>query len=267
MLADAHTFDLAHLLTWPNLIALVTLTALEIVLGIDNIVFIAILCGRLPPEQRARARTTGLALALLTRVALLATISFIIGLAGTPLLAVPFLTETVTNADRTVTEVPMNISGRDLIMIVGGLFLIGKATLEIHHKIEDRPAGDRPVTHAAFWPTIAQILVIDVVFSLDSVITAVGMAQVLTVMIVAVVISVGIMLLAAGTISRFIDKHPTLKMLALAFLVLIGVVLVADGLGQHISKGYIYFAMAFSLGVEMLNIIARARGIRMAPPV
>jgi predicted tellurium resistance membrane protein TerC len=259
----AKTWDFAALVApeniVENLIALVTLTVLEIVLGIDNIVFIAILCGKLPEEQRRKARRTGLMLALVTRVALLLTISFIIQAAKTNLFTLPFGTEPIKNSDGTTSPGPIGISGKDLILIIGGAFLIAKATLEIHHKIEDKPDKERTVKHAAFWSIIFQILIIDVVFSLDSVITAVGMARAIEIMIAAVMISVGIMLVASGAISAFIDKHPTMKMLALAFLVLIGVVLVADGFGQHVGKGYIYFAMAFSLGVEMLNIIVHRK--------
>jgi len=255
--------DMQALLTWDNGIALVTLTALEIVLGIDNIVFIAILCGRLPEHQRAKARTTGLMLALVTRILLLLTITWMMGLANHRLIDVPFLKEVVAAADGTTSKQPMNISGRDLILILGGLFLLGKATLEIHNKLEnthDHASGKGG--HAKFWPIIAQILMIDIVFSLDSVITAVGMARSIEVMVAAVVISIGVMLAFAGKISRVIDTHPTLKMLALAFLMMIGVVLVADGLGQHIPKGYVYFAMAFSLGVELLNIASRGKAAK-----
>lgn len=256
-------FDPAALLTWDNAIALLTLTLLEIVLGVDNIVFIAILCGRLPEAQRAKARTTGLALALVTRIALLSTIAWIIGLAQAPLFEVPWITEAVER-EGTMVNIPNQISGRDLILILGGGFLLAKATLEIHHKIEQKPDQEQKQKHSSFWAIIAQVLVIDIVFSLDSVITAVGMARALEVMIVAVVVSVGVMLVFAGTISHFIDKHPTLKMLALSFLILIGVLLVADGFGQHIPKGYVYFAMAFSLGVEVLNIISRGGPARAA---
>lgn len=255
----ASSLDVASILTPENIIALITLTLLEIVLGIDNIVFIAILCAKLPPDQRKKARQTGLALALITRILLLTTITFIISLAGKDLFMIPGMTETVESADGSTHKAPLGISGKDLILILGGAFLIFKSTKEIHHKIEDKPDTDIAVKHAAFWPIIAQILVIDVVFSLDSVITAVGMARALPIMIAAVIISVCVMLVASGTISRFIDKHPTMKMLALAFLLLIGVVLVADGFGQHVSKGYIYFAMAFSLAVETLNIVVRKR--------
>ncbi|GJQ28772.1 MAG: membrane protein [Phycisphaerae bacterium] len=267
-MTPVHTlaFDPAALLTWDNAVALLTLTALEIVLGIDNIVFIAILCGRLPEHQRAKARTTGLALALVTRVLLLMTITYIIGLAKTGLFPIPFLTESIDHPDGSSTRVPVEVSGKDLIMILGGLFLVGKATLEIHHKFEHTPDAAPSAKARAFWGIIAQILVIDIVFSLDSVITAVGMARAIEVMITAVVISIGVMLVFAGHISHFIDRHPTLKMLALAFLILIGVVLVADGLGQHIAKGTIYFAMAFSLGVEVLNILSRGKGAKVFHP-
>jgi predicted tellurium resistance membrane protein TerC len=228
-----------------NLVALLTLTSLEIVLGIDNIVFIAILAARLPEHQRAKARQTGLGLAMLTRIIFLTTLAGIIGLANVKLFRVPLIDH--------------DLSWRDVIMLAGGLFLLGKATFEIHHKVEGDPMHAVNVKAASFWPIIGQILLIDLVFSIDSVITAVGMAKNIWVMVAAVMISVGVMLAAAGAISSFIDRHPTLKMLALSFLVLIGVVLVADGLGQHISKGYIYFAMAFSLGVELLNIVAIRR--------
>jgi predicted tellurium resistance membrane protein TerC len=229
-----------------NLIALLTLTSLEIVLGIDNIVFIAILCAKLKPEQQDKARFIGLLFAMLMRIALLLSLTWIMKLT-TPLFSV----------------IGQEISGRDIILIIGGLFLIGKATLEIHHKIEDKN-GDplTKVSHASFRNVLMQIIALDIIFSLDSVITAVGMAQELWVMIVAVVISVIVMLVFAKSISTFIETHPTLKMLALSFLILIGVVLFADGLGKHIDKGYIYFAMAFSLAVEALNIKLGARGAK-----
>jgi predicted tellurium resistance membrane protein TerC len=260
-------FDLSPLFTWENGVALLTLTALEIVLGIDNIVFIAILCGRLPEQQRARARTTGLSLAVITRIALLATITWVIRLAGTPLFPLPFLTELVEHPDGTTSRVPAVVSGKDLILLLGGLFLLVKATLEIHHKIEGRHGSHGPgVRAASFWKVIGQILLIDLVFSLDSVITAVGMARSIEVMITAVVIAVAVMILFAGMVSAFIERHPTLKMLALAFLILIGVLLIAEGLGQHFPRGYVYFAMTFALGVEVLNIIAiRSRTSSGAP--
>ena len=230
-------------------IALATLTALEIVLGIDNIVFISILSDALPRERQARARTIGLALAMFGRVALLLSIAGIMRL----------------TADL-FSILGEGISGRDLILIVGGLFLIGKSTFEIHEKMEtgsDHPDAERIA--ASFTSVIVQILLLDVVFSLDSVITAVGMADHIPVMIAAIVIAVLVMMLSAGAISSFISRHPTIKMLALSFLLLIGAMLVAEGFGQHVSKGYVYSAMAFSLFVEMLNIRS-GRGKRAAAP-
>jgi len=240
--------------TLSSLVALLTLTALEIVLGIDNIVFIAILCGRLPPADRARARTIGLVLALVTRVLFLLAVTWIVGLATTDLFVIPGLTETRHDAEGRDVVGPNMVSGKDLILILGGLFLLWKATKEIHGKLET--VEHAPVGRASFGGVVSQILVIDIVFSIDSVVTAVGMAQRVEVMIAAVVISVLIMLIAAGPISAYIERHPSLKVLALSFLILIGFTLVAEGLGQHISKGYIYFAMAFSLAVEMINIRA-----------
>lgn len=232
-------------LTNPEIwIGFFTLVALEIVLGIDNIIFISILAGRLPPEQRDRARVLGLSAALISRLALLFALSWVIRLTE-PLFSL----------------LGQPISGRDLILILGGLFLLAKSVLEIGHSMERREeeagAAARRVT--SFVSVIVQIMLLDVVFSLDSVITAVGMVDQLGVMVAAVVVSVIVMLFASGPISRFVDRHPSIKMLALSFLVLIGVVLLAEGFGQHIPKGYIYFAMAFSLVVEMLNIRARAR--------
>jgi len=227
-------------------IALVTLTLLEIVLGIDNIVFISILTSRLPKHQQARGRTIGLALALLSRVALLFTISWMIRLTA-PLFAI----------------FGQEFSGRDLILITGGLFLLAKSTHEIHNRLEGEVDQDSARGSASFTSTLIQIMLLDVVFSLDSVITAVGMAQHLGVMVTAVVIAVGFMMVSAGAISSFVHRHPTVKMLALSFLLLIGVTLIAEGFGQHIAKGYIYFAMAFSLLVEMLNLKARRK---TAPP-
>jgi predicted tellurium resistance membrane protein TerC len=230
-------------LTADGLIALATLSAMEIVLGIDNVVFIAILVARLPDRQRELARRLGLVLALGVRVGLLFTISWMMG-----------LTEPL------VTVLGRGVAGRDLILLGGGLFLIGKATREIYEKVEADPhetgaAGGR----AAFWWVLAQILPLDIVFSLDSVITAVGMANQLSIMVTAMVIAMLVMLASAGVVSRFIDQHPSLKILALAFLLLIGVMLVAEGMGTHVEKGYIYFAMAFSLLVEMLNMRYRRR--------
>ena len=219
-------------------IALGTLTVLEIVLGIDNVVFISILSGKLPPEQQRRARLIGLGLAMFGRVVLLLSLSWIMQLTA-PLF----------------TVLGEAISGRDLILLLGGLFLLGKATHEIHGKLEGEDAhGDGHKATATFTSVIIQILLLDIVFSLDSVITAVGMAEDIEVMIIAVVVAIIIMMLSAGAVSRFIEDHPTVKMLALSFLLLIGVVLMAEGLDQHIPKGYIYFAMAFSVFVEMLNL-------------
>jgi predicted tellurium resistance membrane protein TerC len=247
-----------------SLLALLTLTALEIVLGIDNIVFLAILTGRLPEGQQPRARRIGLLLAMGMRILLLLGIFWILKLTA-PLFTVPFLGEHEVKGE---TVAGLSISGKDLILLVGGLFLIAKATYEIHEKIEApgpdalHPGKGKAV--ASFGGVLVQVVMIDLVFSLDSVITAVGMARRIEVMITAVVIAVLVMMVFAEAISRYIERRPTLKMLALSFLVLIGVLLVADGLHQHLPRGYVYFAMAFSLGVEMLNI--RANRGREADP-
>jgi predicted tellurium resistance membrane protein TerC len=221
-------------------IALATLTALEIVLGIDNIVFISILTGKLPAAQQPRARTLGLAAAMLMRILLLLSLTWIMGLTG-PLFTL------FANA----------FSGRDLILLVGGLFLIAKSTFEIHDKLEGEAGHASARVAASFTAVLVQIMLLDVVFSLDSVITAIGMAQHIGVMVAAVMIAVGVMMLFSGPISAFVHEHPTVKMLALAFLLLIGMALIADGLNHHIPKGYIYSAMAFSLFVEMLNLRMR----------
>jgi predicted tellurium resistance membrane protein TerC len=223
-------------------LGLLTLTVLEIVLGIDNIIFISILAGKLPAEQQARARRVGLLGAMLTRIALLAALAWIIRLTA-PLF----------------TLVGHAFSGRDLILIAGGLFLLAKSTREIHEGLEGDAGRSNPAVRASFAAVVGQIMVLDIVFSLDSVITAVGMARHLAVMITAVVLAVGVMMFAAASISEFVHRHPTVKMLALSFLLMIGVSLIADGLGQHIAKGYIYFAMGFSVFVEVLNIRVRAR--------
>jgi predicted tellurium resistance membrane protein TerC len=222
-------------------VALATLTLLEIVLGVDNIIFISILVGRLPEEQRQRGRVVGLALAMGTRILLLLTLTWIMRL----------------QADF-FRVFDIGISGRDLILIGGGLFLIAKSTMEIHESLEGaaEEEGGAP-KHANFFSVIIQIAIIDIVFSLDSVITAVGLADDVTVMILAIMIAVGVMMFAAGAIGRFVDDHPTIKMLALSFLVLIGLALIAEGVDLHIPKGYIYFAMAFSVLVEMLNMRLR----------
>ncbi len=224
-------------------VSLLTLTLLEVVLGIDNIIFISILSSKLEgAEAQAKARRLGLMGAFVSRVLLLLSIVWVMRLTA-PLFDV----------------LGHSFSGRDLILLVGGLFLISKATLEIHHKLEgDAHDSSSSKRVKSLWATVAQIMVIDVVFSLDSVITAVGMADEVSIMIAANVVALGVMLSAAGSIARFVDRHPTVKMLALAFLVLIGTNLVAEGFGQHIPKGYTYAAMAFSVLVEMLNIRARA---------
>lgn len=227
-------------------ISLVTLTGLEIVLGIDNIIFISILAGKLPKEQQQKARQLGLMLALISRLLLLASIAWMAKLT-TPLF----------------TVFDHGVSGRDLILIIGGLFLLAKSTHEIHEKLEGVDGGHNPTKAAAkFSSVLIQIMLLDIVFSLDSVITAIGMAQHLPVMIAAVVLAMGVMLLAARSISDFVNRHPTLKVLALSFLILIGVTLVAEGTGAHISKGYIYFAMAFSFAVELLNVKIRSKAAK-----
>ena len=224
------------------IVALITLTVLEIVLGVDNVIFISILSGKLPPAQQKKARRVGLIAAMAMRLALLFLITWMARLT-TPLFSV----------------MDHEVSGRDLILILGGLFLLAKATWEIHDKLEGAHDETGRVA-ASFASVIGQVMLLDIVFSLDSVITAIGMAEDLRVMVAAVVIAVLVMLVAAEPISAFVEEHPTIKILALSFLLLIGISLVADGLGQHISKGYIYFAMGFSVFVEMINI--RVRGHR-----
>jgi len=223
-------------------LAFVTLTALEIVLGIDNIIFISILVARLPKEQQPRGRTIGLGLAMGTRILLLLSLTWVMGL----------------SADL-VTIGSHGISGRDVILIGGGLFLLAKSTMEIHTSLEGVEPGHTTKAHATFLSVVTQIAIIDIVFSLDSVITAVGMVDHVEVMIAAVIVAVLMMMLMAGPISEFVDRHPTIKMLALSFLILIGVALIGEGFGFHIPKGYIYFAMAFSVAVETLNIRLRKR--------
>ncbi len=224
-------------------VALLTLTALEIVLGIDNIIFISILVGRLPEDQRQRARMQGLALAMVTRIALLLSLAWVMRLT-TPLF----------------TVLEQAISGRDLILIGGGLFLLYKSSQEMYENLEgeeEEHAETKPVK--SYWALMGQIAIIDIIFSLDSVITAVGMAKHVPVMVLAIIIAVGVMMFAAKSIGEFVDRHPSIKMLALSFLVLVGVVLIGEGLDMHIPKGYIYFAMAFSLSVEMMNIKMRKK--------
>jgi predicted tellurium resistance membrane protein TerC len=227
-------------------IAFLTLTALELVLGIDNIIFISILVGKLPAAEQGRARFIGLALAMIMRVGLLFSLSWIIRLTA-PLF----------------TVVGQEISGRDLILILGGLFLLGKSTYEIHEKLEGVEGGASARVKASFTSVLIQILLLDLVFSLDSVITAVGMVDRIEIMIAAVVVAVAFMMLFARPISNFVDRHPTIKMLALSFLLLIGFTLVVEGFDRHIPKGYVYFAMAFSVFVEMLNLKLR----KQAAPV
>ena len=225
-----------------SLIALLTLTVLEIVLGIDNIIFISILSGKLPKEQQNKARLIGLALAMISRILLLFSIVWIMKLT-LPLFAL----------------LGQEISGRDLILIGGGLFLIAKSTFEIHDKLEGEDTHSSGRAVKSFSNVIVQILLLDIVFSLDSVITAVGMAKELIIMVLAVMIAIGVMMISSKSISDFVEKHPTVKMLALSFLLLIGVSLIAEGLEQHIPKGYIYFAMAFSIFVEMLNLKMKSK--------
>ncbi len=229
-----------HPETW---ISLATLAAMEIVLGVDNVVFLTILAGKLPPSQQPLARRLGLGAALVTRLALLFAISWLMGLTA-----------------NLFTVAGQGISGRDLILAAGGLFLVGKATFEIHDKLEASQAAHGTKAGAAsFGWTIFQIALLDIVFSLDSVITAVGMARHLEVMVAAMVLAVGVMLVFAGPIGRFVEEHPTVKMLALSFLILIGVMLIVEAFDRHIPRGYVYFAMAFSLSVELLNLRMRAR--------
>jgi predicted tellurium resistance membrane protein TerC len=227
-------------------VALLTLTVLEIVLGIDNVIFISILAGKLPAQQQRRARTVGLALAMLTRIALLLSLTWIMRLTA-PLFTVWHF----------------ELSGRDLILLAGGLFLLAKSTHEIHQKLEGEEGHASGRVQATFTSVVVQIALLDIVFSLDSVITAVGMANQLEIMIIAVVLAVAVMLVFSGTISAFVERHPTVKMLALSFLLLIGTSLIIEGLHVHIPKGYIYFAMAFSVFVEMLNL--RIRRPRVTP--
>ncbi|RMI02540.1 TerC family protein [Stutzerimonas nitrititolerans] len=235
-------------------VAFLTLTALEIVLGIDNIIFISILVARLPKEQQPKARFFGLALAMGTRILLLLSIAWVMRL-----------------TDDLFTIMDHGVSGRDLILFFGGLFLLFKSTMEIWHSVEgeeEQASGTGGAVKAGFVGIILQIAVIDIVFSLDSVITAVGLVENVQVMIAAIVIAVGVMMLSAGTISDFIEKHPTLKILALSFLIVVGTLLVAEAFGAHVPKGYVYFAMAFSLAVEALNIrMRKAMGRKLKEPV
>lgn len=235
-------WDLSIFATTDAWLALITLTVLEIVLGIDNIIFISILSGKLPAHQQKKARRVGLMLAMITRVLLLLSLSWIMSLSA-----------------ELFTVLNKGFSGRDLVLLLGGLFLLYKATTEIHHKLEGGEETEKKAKAPSYYGVLLQIMLLDIVFSLDSVITAVGMADHVIVMIIAVVLAVLIMLLAAESISGFVEKHPTVKMLALAFLVMIGVSLLVEGWGGHIDKGYIYFAMGFSVLVEMLNLRSKKK--------
>jgi predicted tellurium resistance membrane protein TerC len=239
-----------------SIVPLLTLTAMEIVLGIDNVIFIAIVAGRLPARQQSKARQLGLALALGTRLLLLLALSYLLGFEGITLFR---LSDLGVPRAWIGPEQVNNISCRDLVLIAGGLFLIAKSTYEIHDKLEGPPAKAVPKAAHRFGWTLVQIAVLDIVFSLDSVITAIGMAQQFWVMVAAMVAAVGVMLAFAGPISNFVHRHPTVKMLALSFLILIGVMLVAEGIEKHIERSYIYFAMAFSLVVELFNLRLRAK--------
>ncbi|HKA88026.1 MAG TPA: TerC family protein [Haliangiales bacterium] len=235
---------MAEIFTTENLVSFLTLTLLEIVLGIDNIVFLSILTGKLPEGDQARARRVGLSLALIFRLGLLLVLSWIMGLTE-PLFSL----------------FDHGFSGRDLILLGGGLFLVGKSAHEIYDKLEVEHAAEArpPAGRGAFAFVIAQVLVLDIVFSLDSVITAVGMAQDVRIMAAAMVVAVGVMLVSSGAVAGFVNRHPSMKVLALSFLLLIGVMLLAEGMGQHVNKGYIYFAMAFAFAVELLNLRLRRK--------
>jgi len=232
-------------LTSTGILALVTLTFLEIVLGVDNVIFISILSSKLPPSQQSRARRTGLLAAMVMRLLLLLSVAWVIRLTA-PLFS----------------TFGRPVSGRDLILIAGGLFLLGKATLEIHDKLEGEEGHSSARVAPSFSAVIAQIMLLDIVFSLDSVITAVGMAEDISIMVAAVVLAVGVMMFSADAISAFVNRHPTVKVLALSFLLLIGLSLVGDGLGVHIPKGYIYFAMGFSVFVETVNLRVRRSAVK-----
>jgi predicted tellurium resistance membrane protein TerC len=235
--------------TAEGLMSLLTLTALEIVLGLDNIVFISILSGDLPKEQQPKARQLGLGFALLTRLLLLFTISWFMGLTA-PLFSV----------------MGLEITGRSIILLLGGAFLVGKSSYEIYEKVEGHPEGSSPSSRASSMTMmIVQIALIDIVFSIDSVVTAVGMAEHLSIMVVAMVVAMIIMVVFSGPVSDYVNEHPSMKVLALAFLMLVGVLLVAEGLGQHVNKGTIYFAMAFALAVELVNIRAKKLGAKTTP--
>jgi predicted tellurium resistance membrane protein TerC len=250
-------FSVEGLFTVDSLISLLTLSVLEIVLGIDNIVFISIMAGKLPSNKQKKARRLGLTLAMFVRILLLLSISWIMSLTSTL-----FNVGAWIGIENEKWLEATAISGRDLILLIGGLFLIYKSTAEIHEKLEGGSHDEANPKPVSFTQTIIQILLLDIVFSLDSVITAVGMADHIQIMIAAVIIAVGVMVLASEVISNFVDKHPTVKMLALSFLLLIGVSLIAESFEQHIPKGYIYFAMAFSVFIEMLNLKMKSKGAK-----
>lgn len=239
--------DFSWIFTPETLIAFLTLVVLELVLGVDNVIFISILAGKLPKQDQQRARTTGIALAVITRILLLLSLNWIIGLEE-PFFYLPWFGGEA-----------LGISGRDLILLVGGLFLLGKSTYEIHEKLEGHTGETSAKVASTFASVIIQIMLLDIVFSLDSVITAVGMVDHIEIMIIAVVVSATVMIFTAGPIGEFVEKHPTIKILALSFLLLIGFTLVVEGLHQHIPKGYIYFAMGFSVLVEMINLRIRGK--------
>ncbi|RJY08690.1 TerC family protein [Aurantiacibacter aquimixticola] len=263
--------DIVALLSDPAAwLALLTLIALEVVLGVDNLIFIAILSNKLPEHQQQRARRIGLSLALIMRIGMLMLIGWIVTLQE-PLFDLGIVGPPVEGTNKASFETAF--SGRDLILLAGGLFLLWKATKEIHHSMEpadnsgdllDKTPDMKDLAKASFGSVIAQIVAIDLVFSVDSILTAVGMTDEIPIMVTAVVITVGVMMVAADPLARFIEKNPTLVMLALAFLVMIGLVLIADGLGFHVPKGYIYAAMGFSVGVELLNMVQRNRRARIA---
>ncbi len=228
-------------------IALLTLIVLELVLGVDNVIFISILAGKLPQNEQQRARRTGIMLAVVTRILLLVSLSWVISLEEA-LFTLPYFN--------------LGISGRDLILLVGGIFLLWKSTTEIHEKLEGKEGQAAAKVGATFMSVIIQIMLLDIVFSLDSVITAVGMVDELMIMVIAVVVAAGIMVFTSGPIGEFVEKHPTVKMLALSFLLMIGFTLIVEGLHQHIPKGYVYFAMGFSVFVEMINLRVRDRHVK-----
>ena len=239
--------DFSWIFTPETLIAFLTLVILELVLGVDNVIFISILAGKLPKEDQKRARTTGIALAVITRILLLLSLSWIISLEE-PFFFLPWLGGET-----------LGISGRDLILLAGGLFLLGKSTYEIHEKLEGHTGQTSAKVASTFTSVIIQIMLLDIVFSLDSVITAVGMVDHIEIMIIAVIVSAAVMIFTSGPIGEFVERHPTIKILALSFLLLIGFTLVVEGLHQHIPKGYIYFAMGFSVMVEMINLRIRGK--------